>query len=62
MTTFELSTRHPLGCREGVSTLAAEPECELAVVPTTARLDGFGSDGLQREEAENPARVTRTAQ
>jgi len=61
MTTFELSTWHTLGPRDGVSTLAAEPECELAVAPTTARVDGFGSDGLQREEAEDPAWVTRKA-
>jgi len=58
----ELSTWNALGCREGVPTLAAEPECEFAVAPTTARLDGFGGDGLHREEAEDPARVTRTAQ
>jgi len=39
-----------------VPTLAGEPECELAVAPTTARLDDFGGDGLHREEAEDPAR------
>lgn len=62
MATFELSTWNALGCREGVSTVGAEPECELAVAPMTARLDGHRDDRLHREEAEDPARVAGTAQ
>ena len=62
MTTFELSTWHALGPREVVSTIAVDPECELGVAPTTARFDGFGTDGLRRAASEDPAWVMRTAQ